>query len=125
MQTKLEKVAIDERKNETLKSGYNIDNQYSAIHDNALSINKDARGKGTKHGGHTHWLPNGENTSPTTIDYSNFDTEEGGNIYDVEGRNDIGGRTKMLSFSKYGKGYQYGANLIDTEENQRNGQYIN
>ena len=91
--------------------------------EDALS-NGDVLGKGTGHGGHTHFLPD-SSKSTTTIDYSNFDTENGGNVYDIEGRNDIGGRKKLTSFSLYNKDYQYGAHLIDTEENQRNGQYRN
>ena len=121
MQSKLEKVSLDERKNETLKSEYNIEDQYSAKHNDALTSG-DKKGKGTGHGGHTHFLPDQSKTS-TTIDYSNFDTENGGNSYDIDGRNNIGGRKKALAASLYNKDYQYGAHLIDTEENQRNGQF--
>lgn len=121
MQSKLEKVSLDERKNETLKSEYNIEDQYSVTHNDALTSG-DKKGKGTGHGGHTHFLPDQSKTS-TTIDYSNFDTENGGNSYDIDGRNNIGGRKKALASSLYNKDYQYGAHLIDTEENQRNGQF--
>lgn len=123
MQSKLEKLGIEERNVEITKSDYNVNDQYSATHKDALS-NGDALGKGTGHGGHTHFSPD-SSKSTTTIDYSNFDTENGGNVYDIEGRNDIGGRKKLTSFSLYNKDYQYGAHLIDTEENQRNGQYRN
>lgn len=123
MQSKLEKNGIEERKNETLKNDFNVTDQYSDKHKNAIA-NGDKYGKGTNHGGHTHFLPD-QSKSSSTIDYSNFDTENGGNVYDIEGRNDIGGRNKMISFTLYNKDYQYGAHLIDTEENQRNGQYKN
>ena len=121
MQSKLEKVGIDERMSETLKSDYNKNTQYSSTHNDALS-NGDALGKGTKHGGHTHFLPDSSKPS-TTIDYSNFDTENGGGKYDIEGRNDVGGRKKMLSYSLYNKENPYGAHLIESEENQRQGQF--
>ena len=121
MQSKLEKTGIEERKNETLKSTYNVEDQYSATHGDALSTG-DAQGKGTGHGGHTHWLPNTAKAS-TTIDYSNFDTENGGNVYDIEGRNNIGGRNNAISSSLYNKNHQYGLHLIDSEENQRQGQF--
>ena len=121
MQSKLEKLGIDERQIETAKSDYNLTDQYSATHKDALS-DGDNLGKGTGHGGHTHFLPDVTKGS-TTINYSNFDTENGGNYYDIEGRNDIGGRNKLLNYSLYNKNHQYGAHLIDSEENQRNGQY--
>lgn len=120
MQSKLEKIANEERKTETLKSNYNINDQYSPTHSNAKS-DGDMKGKGTNHGGHTHFLPS-TNASPT-IDYSNFDTENGGNLYDIEGRNNISGRKRALASSLYNKDYSYGAHLINTEENQRNGQF--
>ena len=186
MQSKLEKNGIEERKNEILKSDYNIEDQYSATHKNALATGDGKgrgdgkgghthwspnisqtsgykndnfyteeggnsydveerkiemnhnlytaendyltkhysnQGKGTGHGGHTHWLPNADATSPTTINYSNFDTENGGNIYDKEGRNNVGGREKSIKLSLYNKENQYSINLIDSEENQRQGQY--
>jgi hypothetical protein len=121
MQSKLEKTGIEERKNETLKSTYNVEDQYSETHKDALSTG-DAQGKGTGHGGHTHWLPDTSKAS-TTINYSNFDTENGGNIYDIEGRNNVGGRKQAVSLSLYNKDYQYGLHLIDSEENQRQGQF--
>lgn len=114
MQSKLEKTAIEERKNETIKSSYNVEDQYST--------KENKNGKGTGHGGHTHWLPDTSKTS-TTIDYSNFDTENGGNVYDIEGRNNIGGRKNAIASSLYNKEHQYGSHLIDSEENQRQGQF--
>lgn len=121
MQSKLEKTGIEERKNETLKSTYNVGDQYSATHEDALSTG-DAQGKGTGHGGHTHWLPDTSKAS-TTINYSNFDTENGGNIYDIEGRNNVGGRKNAIASSLYNQEHQYGLHLIDSEENQRQGQF--
>jgi hypothetical protein len=50
-------------------------------------------------------------------------TENGGNIYDIEGRNNVGGRKQAVSLSLYNKDYQYGLHLIDSEENQRQGQF--
>ena len=98
MQSKLEKQGIEERKNETLKSTYTIEDQYSSTHKDALS-DDDAQGKGTGHGGHTHWLPDTSKGS-STIDYSNFDTEKGGNKIDNERR------AQSLSLSLYNKDYQ-------------------
>ena len=107
---------IEERKNETHHNLYNAEHDY-------LKQHYSNEGKGTGHGGHTHWLPNEDSTSPTTINYSNFDTTNGGNIYDKKGRNDIGGREKAIQSSLYNQKHQYGLHLIDSEENQRQGQY--
>lgn len=121
MQSCLEKRGIDERHVEIVRSDYNIDNQYSSTHKDALS-DGDAQGKGTGHGGHTHYLP--DCTKPTTtIDYSNFDTTNGGGLYDIEGRNDVGGRKKAMASSLYNNENQYSANLINTEINVNDGQF--
>lgn len=53
-QTCLEKRGMEERHTEITRSDYNIENQYSATHKDALS-DGDAQGKGTGHGGHTHF----------------------------------------------------------------------
>lgn len=121
MQSCLEKKAIEERHNEIVRSDYNIENQYSSTHKDAIS-DGDAQGKGTGHGGHTHYLPDCNKPS-TTIDYSNFDTTNGGGLYDIEGRNDVGGRKKAIASSLYNSENQYSANLVNTEINVNDGQY--
>jgi hypothetical protein len=123
MQSCLEKRGIEERNEEIVRSDYNINDQYSSTHKDAIS-DGDAQGKGTKHGGHTHYLPDC-NKPTTTIDYSNFDTTNGGGIYDIEGRNDIGGRKRAMTYSLYNQDYEYSANLINTEKNIHQGQYQN
>lgn len=121
MQTCLEKRGIEERNNEIVRSDYNIENQYGAAHPDAIS-NGDPQGKGTGHGGHTASLPNCH-LGTTMIDYSNFDTMNGGGLYDIEGRNDVGGRRKAMASSMYNPEFQYGANLVNTEENLMQGQF--
>ena len=120
-QTCLEKRGMEERNQEIVRSDYNQESPYSATHPDAMS-DGDPQGKGTGHGGHNAWLP--DCTKPTNmIDYSNFDTVNGGGIYDIKGRNDIGGRERSLARSMYNYEYQYGANLINTAENVADGQY--
>jgi len=121
MQSCLEKRGIEERSVEIVRSDYNIENQYGSSHVDALS-NGDIHGKGTGHGGHTHYLPDC-NKPTSTIDYSNFDTLNGGGLYDIEGRNDVGGRKKAINSSLYNHEKQYSANLVNTEINLRQGQY--
>ena len=113
MQSCLEKRGIEERNREIVRSDYNIEDQYSSTHKNAIS-DGDPQGKGTGHGGHTHFLPDC-NKPTTTIDYSNFDTTSGGGQYDIEGRNGIGGRKYLETISMYNKENFYSANLINTE----------
>jgi hypothetical protein len=121
-QTCLEKRGIDARHDQIVRSDYNIEDQYSATHKDAIS-DGDAQGKGTGHGGHTHYLP--DCTKPTTtIDYSNFDTENGGGKYDIEGRNGISGRKKALASSLYNKENSYGSTSVDTTANVNDGQYF-
>lgn len=115
MQSCLEKRGIEERNAEIVRSDYNIEDPYSASHKDAIS-DGDKMGKGTNHSGHNHFLP--DCTQPTgKINYSNFDTENGGGSADVEAR-----RTAMVR-SLYNKDYQYGANLVNTEENLNQGQF--
>ena len=121
-QTCLEKRGMEERHQEITRSDYNIENQYSATHQDAVS-DGDAQGKGTLHGGHTHFLP--DCTKPTSqINYSNFDTENGGGYYDINGRNGISGRERAMAISIYNKENPYGANLVNTTKNVDDGQYF-
>ena len=120
-QTCLEKRGMEERHEEIIRSDYNIENQYGPTHPDAIS-DGDAQGKGTGHGGHTHFLP--DCTKPTTtINYSNFDSENGGGYYDIKGRNGISGRERALAISMYNKEVQYGPTLVDTSANVADGQY--
>lgn len=122
-QTCLETRGITERNNEIVRSDYNINDQYSATHVDALASNNDPQGKGTGHGGHTFWLP--DCTKPTNmIDYRNFDTFNGGGSYDVDGRNGIGGRIRALASELYNAENQYSAQLVNTAENVAQGQYV-
>ena len=121
-QTCLEKRGMDARHDQILRSDYNIEDQYSSTHKDALS-DGDPQGKGTQHGGHTHFLP--DCSQPTsTINYSNFDTFNGGGEYDIKGRNGIGGRERALASSLYNNENQYGPTSVDTSANQQDGQYI-
>ena len=118
-QTCLEKRGMEERHVEITRSDYNIENQYGATHKDALS-DGDAQGKGTGHGGHLHSVP--DCTRPSTIDYRNFDTENAGGIYDIEGRNGVGGRVFLKNISVYNEAFEYGPTLVDTSLNVADGQ---
>lgn len=122
-QSCLEKRGMDERQVELTRSDYNIENQYGPTHPDAISDNN-PQGKGTGHGGHTHFLP--DCTKPTgMIDYSNFDTMNGGGSYDIYGRAEAGesGRNVSLARSMYNRENPYGAELVNTEKNIADGQY--
>ena len=121
MQTCLENKGIEARNESLVRNDYTRVDEYSAIHSDALS-NGDPLGKGTGHGGHTHSVP--DCTAPSTINYSNFDTENAGGLYDISGRNGVGGRTFLKNISVYNETYQYGPNLVDTTLNVQDGQIV-
>ena len=123
-QTCLEKVGIEKRHDTIVKNDYNIEDQYSQLHKDALS-DGDPLGKGSGHGGHTHYVPDCNKPS-SMMDYSNFDTESSniGGSYDINGRNGIGGRNFLKTISIYNEENQYGSNLIDTTANVQDGQII-
>ena len=122
-QSCLESAGIKERENEVVRSVYNSEDQYSAIHENAKS-NGDVKGQGTGNGTAGAWLTDcSAGEASNAINYSNFDTTNGGGLYDIKGRNDIGGREKSLASQLYNSENQYGANLVNTEENVSLGQF--
>ena len=57
------------------------------------------------------------------IAVSHFDTENGGNCYDINGRNGVGGRNWSKINSMYTEENPYGANSVDTSANIDDGQY--
>lgn len=125
-QTNLEKKAIDRRTIETLRSDYNKNEKYDVTHEDAKSdASKTDKplGKGTGHGGHTHYQPN-YNKPQTLIDYSNFDTFNGGGSYDIHGRNEVGGRNRLVTYNIYGPNNSYLAEAIDTSANVADGQVV-
>lgn len=119
MQTCLEKKGIESRGETLVRNDYNRTDEYSVLHTNTLS-NGDPKGKGTGIGGHTHSVP--DCAKPSSIDYSNFDTTNGGGLYDIEGRNGVGGRNFLMNISRYNAQHEYGINSIDTSANLADGQ---
>ena len=126
-QTCLEKAGITERHDEIVRSDYNIENQYSSAHKDAIS-DGDVQGKGHPTvQGHTHWTPTCDGTTNNMIKYDNFATSPedsiGGKL-DIEGYMDRPGRKTQMARSIYTYENQYGANLIDTTVNVNDGQYF-
>lgn len=119
MQTCLEVKGIEARNEALVRNDYNRNDEYSSRHPNALS-DGDVKGKGTGHGGHVHSVPDCK--KPSAIDYSQFDTTNGGGQYDIEGRNGVGGRTFLQNISLYNENFEYGAHLVDTSANVADGQ---
>lgn len=122
MQTCLEKHGIDARNDQIVRNDYTKVDEYSALHPDAIS-DGDPLGKGTGHGGHTHDIP--DCNRGKGIDYRNFDTfGNPGGLYDIEGRNGVGGREFLMNISKYGPEREYSANNISTIMNVADGQII-
>ncbi len=115
MQSCLEKKGIEARNETLVRNDYGRVDEYSVLHSDAIS-NGDPLGKGTGIGGHTYTTP--DCSRPSSIDYSNFDTMNGGGVYDIEGRNGVGGRNFLMNISKYNANHEYGINSIDTSANE-------
>lgn len=125
-QSNLEKKGIEERSNEIVLNDFNNDDEYSSTHEDALSHPQSTDkpwGKGTNHGGHTHYIPD-STKSKTQMNYSNFDTFNGGGSYDIYGRNNVGGRNKLININLYSSNNAYGPDSVDTTKNQEEGQYV-
>ena len=121
MQTCLEVKGIESRNNLITRNDYTRNEEYSAIHPDALATG-DPQGKGTGHGGHLHSIP--DCTAPSTISYQNFDTENAGGLYDIEGRNGVGGRNFLKNISMFNEATQYTLNYVDTTANVADGQIV-
>lgn len=135
MQTCLEQTGIEKRKVELVRNDYNKNDKYDSTHPNALNTdenNLDEKGKGTGSGGHIAWKPSCNpkfDGSQNAINYTNFDTSRGGNLFDVEGCKYNGteksaGRRFMQLQSKWNPENPYGANVVDCTESIREGQYV-
>lgn len=119
MQSCLEFVSIEQRHIQEAKSDYQRNNQYSALHPDALASS--GNGKGTGHGGHSHWLPNCR-SSIGIINYSNFDTA----ISSGAGNDcDNMAREKSLARSLYNDANVYSLQLVNTRSNVMEGQFVN
>ena len=125
-QSTLEVKGIEKRHEELIRSDYNKGDFYSESHEDALSNPEDekkALGKGTGSGGHQHYIP--DHSKPSTLfNYSNLDTSRGGGAYDIHGRNEQGGRNRLVKINLYNKDNAYGPNSVDTSLNIEDGQYV-
>lgn len=123
MQTCLEKKGLKERPVELVRNDYSPADEYNENHPNALS-NGDPKGKGT-HSGYVHSVPNCDISDETkNMIVHQLNTETGGGQYDIEGRNEIGGRNFLMNISVYNEQNEYGANMIDTLANRIDGQIV-
>lgn len=123
-QSNLEIKGIEERDAEIVRSDYNKTNAYSDSHEDAQSHPDDPTkvlGKGTNSGGHQHYVPD-YTKMPTAYNYSNLKTTEGGGYYDIHGRNEQGGRNRLLSINIYNKDNAYSANSVEITDTDA--QYI-
>lgn len=125
-QSYLESQAIEARQTHLIRSDYNKQDVYSDSHEDAISNPDDANkalGKGTNSGGHQHYVPDSTRSS-STYNYNNIDTNNGGGGYDIHGRNEVGGRNRLLNINIYNKNNSYGPDSVDTSANIDEGQYV-
>lgn len=118
MRTCLEIRSMDERHIEEVRSDYNRYNQYSLTHPDAIA-DGDKLGRGTLHGGHSHYLPNCNGTIGI-INYSNFDTNPASHA-GTNVDNEV--RETAMARSLYNYEKAYSARIVDTAMNVREGQY--
>ena len=120
-QSRLESEAIDKRHELEVISDYQKNtNEYSEQHQDALS-NGDPQGKGT--GISMGYSIPGQTTNKG-INYANIATNSGGGLYDIEGRNGIGGRKYLKTINMYNSENSYGVDSVDTSKNAAEGQFI-
>ena len=120
-QSRLESEAIDKRHELEVISDYQKNtNEYSEQHQDALS-NGDPQGKGT--GVSMGYSVPGQTTNKG-INYANIATNSGGGLYDIEGRNGIGGRKYLKTINMYNSENSYGVDSVDTSKNVAEGQFI-
>lgn len=120
-QSRLESEAIDKRHELEVISDYQKNtNEYSEQHEDALS-NGDPQGKGT--GISMGYSIPGQTTNKG-INYANIATNSGGGLYDIEGRNGIGGRKYLETINMYNSENSYGVDSVDTSKNAAEGQFI-
>lgn len=117
-QSCLEKTSMEGRHEQIAKSDYNINDQYSATHPDALASSGNGKGVG---GSHSHWLPNCSGTIGV-INYSNFITS-----VDAGAGNDCdnAARNRSLARSLYNDTNRYSALSVDTSANVADGQWVN
>lgn len=112
------------RHQQEIRSDYQRTNQYSETHPDALSplhdggVGRKGQGKGTGHGGHSHWLPNCQGQLGV-FNYSNFDTAISSGAGNEDDNN---ARNIALTRSLYNDTNPYG--FIDTTLNRQEGQYF-
>ena len=122
-QSRLESKAINKRKELVVKNDYiqGQDTEYSGNHKDALS-DGDPLGKGTGVSIGVAGLPGV--TESTAINYSTMDTSRGGGQYDIEGKNGISGRDRLIKSNLYMEGNEYGPESVDTSANVAEGQIV-
>lgn len=125
-QTCLEKAGMTARHDEIVRSDYNIEDQYSSTHKDAIS-DGDVQGKGHPTvKGHTHWTPSCDGTANNMIKYDNFATspsDQIGGKLDIDGYLDRPGRKTQMARSIYNYEEPYGPTSVDTSANVNDGQY--
>lgn len=124
--SRLQDEAIEKREELVGKNRYvnTPDKMYTEESKDARS-DGDPLGKGT--GVPLGVAPRPGEINSKAISYANMDTTAGGGLYDIKGRNGVGGRDRLMAMNLYGPndGYNYhGQNMVDTTENVRAGQYV-
>lgn len=122
-QSRLESEAIQHRDVLLVKNDYmkGSEQEYNEEHKDARA-DGDPLGKGT--GNPLGTAPRPGTTDNKAISYANVNTKDAGGQYDVEGRNGVGGRERLVAMNLYGPDSSYGLDSVDTTKNVEAGQYV-
>ena len=87
--------------------------EYGENSEDILSREGEPLGKGTgKAMGYA--IKNGS-APKTQISYSNVDTKNGGGDYDINGKNGVGGRKRLMLMNQYNATAEYGEDLVEVD----------
>ena len=108
---------VDYRKLHVETGGENLyregeGHEYGENSEDALSREGKALGKGT---GKALGVAVKTNGSKTQIDYSQIDTKNGGGDYDINGRNGVGGRKRLILMNEYNSDNEYSADSVTVD----------
>lgn len=106
---------VDYRKLHVETGGENLyregeGHEYGENSEDVLSREGKALGKGT---GKAMGYAVKTNGSKTQIDYSQVDTKNAGGDYDINGRNGVGGRKRLMLMNEYKPENEYSADAVE------------
>jgi hypothetical protein len=128
-QSNIAKIGIERRnEHELLRNDIQKNMPYNEEHDTAVWHEGETDkplGKGSKHLGHGHSVPQPYNSMTKNFPSNQLDTEQGGGSYDIYGHPEKGGgRNWLMTINLYDKNNQYREGSIDVEDSGETDQFF-